>query len=116
MNFCSDNTAGAHPKILAALGAHNAGTAMPYGNDELTKKVEARIAEVFERDCAVFLVGTGTAANVLSLSVLTPGWGVVYCHPGAHINCDECGAPEFYTGGAKLMPIDGEDGKMAPAD
>lgn len=116
MNFCSDNTAGAHPKILAALGAHNDAPAMPYGNDELTKNVEARIAEVFEHDCAVFFVGTGTAANVLSLGVLTPPWGVVYCHPGAHINCDECGAPEFYTGGAKLVPIAGADGKIAAAD
>ncbi len=116
MNFCSDNTAGAHPKVLEALVAHNAGAAMPYGNDELTQRVEKRIAEIFERDCAVFLVGTGTAANVLSLAALTPPWGVVYCHPGSHINCDECGAPEFFTGGAKLMPIAGADGKIAAAD
>lgn len=68
MNFCSDNTAGAHPRILAALSAVNAGAAMPYGNDDLTRQVEARIAEIFERDCTVFLVGTGTAANVLSLA------------------------------------------------
>lgn len=116
MNFCSDNTAGAHPRILAALGAHNAGAAMPYGNDELTQRVEKRIAEVFERDCAVFLVGTGTAANVLSLAALTPPWGVVYCHPESHINADECGAPEFYTGGAKLVPVAGEHGKLSAAD
>lgn len=116
MNFCSDNTAGAHPKILAALSAANDGAAMPYGNDDLTRRVEARIAELFERDCAVFLVGTGTAANVLALSAMTPPWGVVYCHPGAHINCDECGAPEFYTGGAKLVTVPGSDGKLAAAD
>lgn len=116
MNFCSDNTAGAHPEILAALSAANDGAAMPYGNDELTRRVEARIGEVFERECAVFLVGTGTAANVLCLAALTPPWGVVFCHPGAHINCDECGAPEFYTGGAKLAAVPGADGKISAAD
>jgi threonine aldolase len=116
MNFCSDNTAGADPRILAALTAVNAGAVMPYGNDELTRAVEAQIAAVFERDCAVFLVGTGTAANVLSLAALTPPWGVVYCHPESHINMDECGAPEFYTGGAKLMPVPGAHGKIAAAD
>ena len=116
MNFCSDNTAGAHPRILAALTAVNAGAAMPYGNDELTKQVEKRIADVFERDCAVFLVGTGTAANVLSLAALTPPWGVIYCHPESHINMDECGAPEFYTGGAKLVTVPGEHGRIAASD
>lgn len=116
MNFCSDNTAGAHPRILAALGAVNDGTAMPYGNDELTRQVERRIAGIFERDCAVFLVGTGTAANVLSLAALTPPWGVIYCHPESHINMDECGAPEFYTGGAKLQPVPGAHGRIAAAD
>jgi threonine aldolase len=115
VNFCSDNTAGAHPKILAALAAANDGAVMPYGNDELTRRVEARLAELFERDCAVFLVGTGTAANVLALAAMTPPWGVVYCHPGAHIACDECGAPEFYTGGAKLVPVPGVDGKLTAA-
>jgi threonine aldolase len=114
MNFCSDNTAGAHPKILAALAGANTGPAMPYGNDELTKKVEARVAQIFERDCAVFLVGTGTAANALSLACVTPPWGVVFCHPDAHITRDECGAPEFYCGGAKLADVPGEDGKLTP--
>ena len=116
MNFCSDNTAGAHPRILAALTAVNAGATMPYGNDDLTRQVEARIAEIFERDCAVFLVGTGTAANVLSLAAITPPWGVIYCHPDSHINMDECGAPEFYTGGAKLATVAGKHGKIAAAD
>lgn len=115
MNFCSDNTAGVHPKIMAALATANAGNAMPYGNDEITKRVEARLAEIFERDCAVALVATGTAANVLALATLVPSWGVVYCHPDSHINTDECGAPEFYTG-AKLVPVAGADGKMSAAD
>ena len=113
MNFCSDNTAGAHPKVLAALTAANGGAAMPYGNDELNRRIETRIAELFERDCAVFLVGTGTAANALSLACLTPPWGAVFCHPEAHINCDECAAPEFYSGGAKLVTVAGEDGKIS---
>jgi threonine aldolase len=116
MNFCSDNTAGAHPKILEALAAANGGAAMPYGNDELTRKVERRIGELFERDCAVFLVGTGTSANALALSVLAPNYGAVFCHPESHINMDECGAPEFFTGGAKLVGIAGAHAKIAAAD
>lgn len=116
MNFCSDNTAGAHPKILAALSAANGGAAMPYGNDDLTDKVERRIAALFERDCSVFLVGTGTSANALALAVLAPNYGAVFCHPESHINMDECGAPEFFTGGAKLVGIPGAHGKIAAAD
>lgn len=116
MNFCSDNTAGAHPKILEALGAANGGSAMPYGNDELTHRVERKISELFERDCAVFLVGTGTSANALALAALAPNYGAVFCHPESHINMDECGAPEFFTGGAKLVGIPGAHGKIAAAD
>lgn len=115
MNFCSDNTAGAHPKILAALAAANDGAVMPYGNDELTRRVERRISEIFERDSAVFLVGTGTAANALALACLTSPWGVVYCHPDSHVNRDECAAPEFYAGGAKLVAVGGADGKFDAA-
>jgi threonine aldolase len=115
MNFCSDNTAGVHPKILAALASANPGNAMPYGNDDITARVEARLAEIFERDCTVALVATGTAANALALATLVPAWGVVYCHPDSHINTDECGAPEFYTGG-KLVAVPGADGKMNAAD
>lgn len=115
MNFCSDNTAGVHPKILAALATANAGNAMPYGNDAITKRVEARLAEIFERECAVALVATGTAANVLALASLVPPWGAIYCHPDSHINTDECAAPEFYTG-AKLVPIAGANGKMKAGD
>ncbi len=115
-NFASDNTAGAHPKIVEAIARVAGGRATPYGEDELTKRVERRIADLFERDCAVFLVGTGTAANALALAAICPPHGAIYCHPGAHVANDECGAPEFYTGGAKLTPIDGADGKLAAAD
>ncbi len=113
-NFCSDNTAGASPQILEALAREAAGKVMPYGNDDLTRRVEARLREVFETDCAVFPVATGTAANVLGLSVMTPPYGAVYCHKDSHINVDECGAPEFFTGGAKLVTLDGAHGKLTP--
>lgn len=116
MNFCSDNTAGAHRAIIAAIEAAAGGNVMPYGNDDLTRGVEKRFAEIFERDCAVFLVATGTAANALALSALTPPWGAIYCHPESHVNIDECGAPEFYSGGAKLVGVPGAHGKIAAAD
>lgn len=114
-NFCSDNTTGAAPEILRALEAANAGPAMPYGNDELTRRVETRLAEVFETEVTAFPVATGTAANVLALSVMTPPYGAIYCHEESHINVDECGAPEFYTGGAKLVTLSGAHGKLDPA-
>jgi threonine aldolase len=114
-NFCSDNAAGASPQILRALeAAASAGSAMPYGNDDWTGRVEARLKEIFETDLAAFPVATGTAANVLSLSVMCPPYGVIYCHEAAHIQVDECGAPEFYTGGAKLIGLPGADGKLTP--
>jgi threonine aldolase len=116
MNFASDNTTGIHPRIVAAIAAAAGGRAMPYGADEITRRVERRFADIFERECAVFLVGTGAAANSLALAAMVPPWGAIYCHPGGHINADECGAPEFYTAGAKLIAIPGAHGKVAAAD
>jgi threonine aldolase len=116
MNFASDNTSGVAPQILAALERANAGDAMPYGADDLTARVEARLADVFETEVSVFPVATGTAANVLTLVAMTPPYGAVYCHPEAHINAEECGAPEFYTGGAKLVGVPGAHGKLSAAD
>ena len=78
--------------------------------------LERRFAEIFEREVAVFLVPTGTAANALALAHLTPPWGAVLCHAEAHIATDECGAPEFFGGGIKLIGLPGEGGKIAPAD
>jgi threonine aldolase len=115
MNFASDNVAGVAPPIMAALAAANRGAAAPYGADEITERVERRFAELFEHEIAVFPLATGTAANALALAALTPPWGVVYCHAESHIATDECGAPEFYTGGAKLDLLAGEHGKIAPA-
>ena len=116
MNFCSDNVTGAAPEILEALARANRGSAMPYGADDLTRSVERRFAELFERDVAVFLVATGTAANALALSCLTPPFGAIYSHPLAHVAVDECGAPELYSGGAKLVGVAGDHGKLAAAD
>ncbi len=115
MDFRSDNVCGAHPKILEALVAANRGSVGSYGDDPWSARVEARLAEIFERDLKVFPVATGTAANVVGLSCFVPPWGAVYCHPEAHINVDECGAPEFFTGGAKLVTVPGPAGKIDAA-
>ena len=115
MNFSSDNVTGAAPEILAALARANAGAVPSYGADPLTARVEERLAELFEREVAAFPVTTGTAANALALATLTPPWGAVYAHVESHVEVDECGAPEFYTGGAKLVLLPGTDGKMTAA-
>lgn len=116
MNFCSDNVTGVAPEIMAALIAANQGTTMPYGNDEYTQKLQSLFSELFETDVIVFPVATGSAANSLALSVITPPYGAIYCHNESHINLDECGAPEFYTGGAKLVTIPGKHGKFSAED
>jgi threonine aldolase len=114
MNFRSDNEAGVSPQILAAIAAANHGTAPSYGEDEITQRLSRRFAEVFEREVVVFPVATGTAANALALAALTPPWGVVFCHADSHVATDECGAPEFYAGGAKLIGLEGGEGKLTP--
>ena len=116
MHFASDNTAGISPEIIAALAAANDGAVGSYGADPITARLEAKLAQLFEHEVAVFPVATGTAANALALAAVTPPWGAVLCHPLAHIACDEANAPEFYTGGAKLVPVPGADGKLAVAD
>ena len=80
MNFASDNTSGIAPEILAAIALANQGQALAYGQDDWTQRLERRLAEMFEHELAVFLVGTGTAANALALAHLTPPWGAVVCH------------------------------------
>ncbi|MFQ3585370.1 MAG: low specificity L-threonine aldolase [Cyanobacteriota bacterium] len=112
MNFCSDNVTGACPEVMEALVAFNQGSAMPYGGDDCTARLPRIFAEIFEHEVAVFPVTTGSAANALALSVLTPPYGAIYCHPQAHIQVDECGAPELLTGGAKLVGIPGEHGRI----
>ena len=115
MNFASDNAVGVAPEILAAIAAANAGSALAYGNDVVTRRVEQRFAELFEHEVAVFLVPTGTAANALAIAHLAPPWGAVLCHSEAHIATDECGAPEFFGGGIKLIGLPGEACKIVPA-
>ena len=112
MNFASDNTAPVAPEILAALGAANEGPAPAYGGDALTARLGDRLAEVFERPCHFALVSTGSAANGIALSLASPPYGQVLCHEGSHITLEEGGAPEFYTGGAKLAVVPGAQGKL----
>ena len=117
MNFASDNVTGACPAVLEALVRANDGAALSYGEDLWTARVQDALREVFEKpDLLAFPVATGTAANALALASLVPPYGAVYCHREAHINVDECGAPELYTGGAKLVPLAGEGAKIAPHD
>ena len=113
MHFVSDNQSGLHPAVLKALAEAATGTAAGYGEDALSAAAEAAVQDIFETRCAVFFVTTGTAANALALSALCPPWGAIYCHKGSHAQNDENTAVELYTGGARLVGIDGEQGKPA---
>jgi threonine aldolase len=112
MNFASDNTAPVAPAILDALAEASRGYARGYGNDDWTRVAERRFCEVFERDVAAFLVPTGTAANALALAQVSPPWGAIFCHAESHIHTDECGAPEFFGNGLKLVGLAGAAGKI----
>ena len=114
MNFASDNGAGVAPQILDAIVASSRVYAPAYGADEYTARAQALLSETFETKVAAFLVTTGTAANALALSALANPWDAVFCHEEAHIHDDECGAPELFTAGAKLVGISGEGGKITP--
>lgn len=115
MSFHSDNCSGASPEVMAALLQANQGSAPSYGDDAIMDATRARIRQLFEApEAAVYLVATGTAANSLAMSIFCPPWGAVFAHHNAHVITDECGAPEFYTHGAKLIPVAGEAGKMTP--
>ncbi|PIB25813.1 threonine aldolase [Amylibacter kogurei] len=116
MFFASDNGGPAAPQIIDAIAAANTGYASAYGNDDLMESVTQKIRTMFEApEAKVYLVATGTAANALGLATLTQPWQTIYCHRVAHIEEDECGAPEFYTNGAKLGLVNGVDGRMDPA-
>jgi len=114
MFFKSDNSLGVPEVMFEAMKKANEGPVTAYGNDPWTDKITAMFCDLFEREVAVFMVTTGTAANALSLAALTPSWGAVLCHNESHIMVDECGATEFYSGGAKLMGVAGENGKLTP--
>ncbi len=112
-DFRSDNVAGVAPEVLVALAQAAQGSDSAYGADETTQRLEARFAALFEHDVTAFPVATGTAANSLALAHAVPGWGAVLCHREAHIATDECGAPEFFSSGAKLVTLDGQHGKLS---
>ncbi|ARE39547.1 Low-specificity L-threonine aldolase [Rhodovulum sp. P5] len=115
MHFASDNTAPVPPQILEALIEVNHGYAPPYGTEVQMTEVREKIRQVFEApEAEVFLVPTGTAANAIALACLCPPWATVFCHRNSHVEEDECAAPEFYTGGAKLTLLDGADAKITP--
>jgi threonine aldolase len=113
-NFSSDNVTPACDAVMAAINAANHDAVPSYGNDELSARLQARVCEVFEKPVTVFAVTTGTAANSLALSQLAPPFGAIYCYESAHIVTDECGAPEFFTGGAHLVGLPAADGKIHP--
>jgi threonine aldolase len=115
INFRSDNVAPVSEPVLRAILAANSGPALSYGADSITKRLQERYCDLFETEVRVFPVATGTAANALSLSALTPPYGAIYCSDVGHINDSECGAAEFFTGGAKLVPLPAPDGRLEPA-
>jgi threonine aldolase len=110
--LASDNTAAICPEALAALQQANTDWAPSYGDDQLTARVCERVREIFETDCEVYLVFNGTAANALALAQLCRSFHSVVCHENAHIQTDECGAPELFTGGSKLLLAGGMGGKI----
>lgn len=110
MNFRSDNESPAAPAIMEALIEANRGTAWAYAEDRWSERLDEAYSDLFETSVTVLPVSTGTVANSIALSSVTPPWGLVYCHRNAHILNDECGAPEFFGNGLRLVPVDGPDG------
>lgn len=113
-DFRSDNEAPAPPEIMAALMSHNHDSAPAYGADDTTARALKALEDCFETPLTAHLLISGTAANALGLAQACPPWGAVLCHRHAHIHCDECGAPEFFGHGLKLIALDGEHGKLQP--
>jgi threonine aldolase len=115
VNLRSDNVAGIAPEILAAIEAANAGSAPSYGADPITARLQDVFAELFETPCFVQPVATGTATNALALALIAPPYGAIYCTDVGHVHDSECGAGEFYTGGARIVPLAAEHGRLRPA-
>jgi threonine aldolase len=115
IDYRSDNTGRAAPEILDALVAANSGTALGYGADDWTARLQERFSELFETRVRVFPVATGTAANALALAAIAPSWGLVFCSAAAHINTSEANAAGFFGGGLKLAPVAGDYGKVDAA-
>ena len=112
--FASDNYAGICPEALDAMLKANDKHVTAYGDDEWTARVSDRFRELFETDCEVFFVFNGTAANSLSLASLCQSYHSIICHRLAHVETDECGAPEFFSHGSKMLTGRGENGKLLP--
>ncbi|KAF4958118.1 hypothetical protein FSARC_11106 [Fusarium sarcochroum] len=113
-SFMSDNIAGASPEIVQAIVAAATEHVPPYGNDSITTAAHQRLQDIFEKKVDVFPVSSGTAANCIGLASLVKPWGSILCHQDSHINNDECGAPEAFTDGCKLVTVPGKDGKLDP--
>lgn len=111
-NFRSDNEAPVHPDILQAIIDANQGFSESYGYDVYNKQLTEQFQRLFGCWCEVLPLTTGTAANGIATALTTPPYGAIYCHPDSHINVDECGAPEFFSGGAKLITVAGKHGKI----
>ncbi|BDG07325.1 threonine aldolase family protein [Anaeromyxobacter paludicola] len=113
--LASDNYAGICPEAFEALAAANHGHAPGYGEDAWTARASDLVRDVFETDCDVFFAFNGTAANSLALSALCQSYHSILCHETAHVETDECGAPEFFSNGTKVLTVPGRDGKIDPA-
>lgn len=111
-NFASDNTAGFSPAVITALQEANAGYSASYGEDSWTARLREKVRDIFETDCESYLVFNGTAANALALAQICQSFHGIVCHRNAHIQTDECGAPEFFTKGSKLFLVGGDAGKI----
>jgi threonine aldolase len=114
LNFASDNWSGVTDAVAEALGRRSGGFAPAYGGDALTKAIRERFCEIFEKDVAVYFVGSGTAANAISMAAGARPGGLIFCSADAHLYNDEMGASEFFSGGMKLIPLKARHGLIAP--
>ncbi len=114
-HFASDNNAGICPEAWTALAEANQGHARGYGDDAWTQRAADLIRQLFETDCEVFFVFNGTSANSLALASLCQSYHSILCHETAHVETDECGAPEFFSNGTKVLTVAGPNGKIDPA-
>ncbi len=114
VNFRSDNETPVAPQIWHALERANQGTAWAYAEDQWSERLNEAFSDLFETQTTVLPMATGTVANAIALACVTPPWGTVFCHSGAHISSDESGAPEFFGNGLRLAQIDGAEGKISP--
>ena len=113
-DFLSDNCVPACPEVVEAIFDHNVRNEPSYGDDSITEQANTAMRELFKSDCQTFFVGSGVAANALSLAAVCPPYRSIICHEHAHVNRDECGAIAFFTGGGGLLPCSGDHFKLTP--